>query len=175
MAIIHLIEGPVGAGKSTMAKEMARERGVVHLALDEWFARLYSPDRPSRQGGGFIAWYLENKARLVDTLWQHALDLTTAGVTPVLEFGLIQRSARSDIYERARAVGAVLEVTVLDAPVETRWARVQRRNEERGSTFSMIVPREVFDMASTLWEPVDDVEALEPGVRFAFRDPGRQP
>ncbi|WP_197061693.1 deoxynucleoside kinase [Cedecea neteri] len=32
---IHFIEGPVGAGKSTYAKALAKTDGFTHIALDE--------------------------------------------------------------------------------------------------------------------------------------------
>ena len=51
MPTVHLIEGPVGAGKSTYASALARRTNGVHIALDEWFAALFSPDR-SQVGAG---------------------------------------------------------------------------------------------------------------------------
>ncbi len=51
MPRVHLVEGPVGAGKSTFAASLAARTGGVHIALDAWFARLFSPDRPA---GDFI-------------------------------------------------------------------------------------------------------------------------
>ena len=68
MTTIYLIEGPVGAGKSTHARRLASEVRGVHMALDEWFARLYSPDRPTAD---VVPWYLARKDRLIDLLWAH--------------------------------------------------------------------------------------------------------
>ena len=163
MQPIYLIEGPVGAGKSTFAKELAARRSGVHIALDECFVRLYSPDRPAED---FIAWYLERKDRLLDALWSHGAALAEANVLPVLELGLIQREARYAIYERARTQGLELKVFVLDAPLEVRRQRVRLRNLERGSTFSMLVPDHVFEMASQLWEAPDETEAADQELEF---------
>jgi predicted kinase len=163
MQPIYLIEGPVGAGKSTFAKELAARRSGVHIALDEWFVRLYSPDRPDED---FIAWYLERKDRLLDALWNHGAALAKANVLAVLELGLIQRQARYAIYERARSHGLELKVFVRDAPLEVRRQRVRLRNLERGSTFSMVVPDHVFEMASKLWEEPDETEAADQEIEF---------
>jgi predicted kinase len=149
---IHLIEGPVGAGKSTFAAKLARELSGVHVALDEWFARLFSPDRP---GAGVLDWYGERKDRLVDLIWAHALAVRAAGTPPVLELGLVRRAQRDAIYERADAGGIELVVHVLDAPRDIRRERVRRRNAERGATFSMVVPDAIFELASDAWEPPD--------------------
>ena len=161
MAAIYLIEGPVGAGKSTHSRRLASQVRGVHLALDEWFVRLFSPDRPA---GNFVPWYLERKDRLLDLMWTHAREVAATGVSPILELGLIQRQARIDFYERARRDGATLTVHLLDAPIEVRWERVDHRNENKGDTFSMVVSRQVFDAASAMWEHPDEDEIREYGV-----------
>ncbi len=47
-ARLHLIVGPVGAGKSTFARRMMVSRRATFLDLDTWMVRLYGEDpRPS--------------------------------------------------------------------------------------------------------------------------------
>lgn len=162
-ASIHLIEGPVGAGKSTFALRLALEISGVHIPLDEWFVRLFSPDRPSSD---FVAWYLERKDRLIDVIWHHALALHAVGMSPILELGLIRRVDRAAFFDRARAAEIELSIHVLDAPRETRRERVRRRNSERGATFSMSVPDHIFEMASDAWEPLDEIEVEQYGMRL---------
>jgi predicted kinase len=65
MASIHLIEGPVGAGKSTFAGRLALTHNAVHLNLDEWMVRLFQADRPEAD---FMEWYLERKQRCIEAL-----------------------------------------------------------------------------------------------------------
>jgi len=158
MRTIYLIEGPVGAGKSTYAGLLSKELTAVHLSLDEWFTHLYSSDRPSN---GFFQWYFERKERLLELMWKHALGLTESGISPILELGLIQRQARYAFYERAQVAEIDLRVHVLDASNETRWERVQKRNQEKGTTFSMFVSEQVFELASKLWEAPDDIEICD--------------
>ncbi|MFA6444643.1 MAG: AAA family ATPase [Sterolibacterium sp.] len=158
MAQIYLIEGPVGAGKSTFAASLATRVGGVHIALDEWFARLFSADRPSTE---VMPWYIERKARLLEHIWNHAQALLARGITPVLELGLVQRRNREDLYERARDVRAELAVYLLTASREVRRERVMRRNVERGPTFSMVVPAAFFEMASDFWEEPDELEIAD--------------
>jgi predicted kinase len=155
MPKIYLIEGPVGAGKSTFAASLASRVGGPHIALDEWFTRLFSPDRPSVD---LMPWYIERKFRLLDHIWQHAQSLLACNIAPVLELGLVQRRDREEFYARARTVGAELKVYLLQAPREIRRERVMRRNVEMGPTFSMVVPAPFFEMASDVWEEPDEVE-----------------
>jgi predicted kinase len=156
--LIHLIEGPVGAGKSTFSASLATRVSGVHIALDEWFSTLFSPDRPSAD---VLPWYIERKSRLLDHIWAHTSVLLASGAIPILELGLIQRHSRQDFYERARAAGVELNVYCLQASRRLRHERVMRRNIERGPTFSMVVPEPIFEMASNLWEEPDDDEVSE--------------
>lgn len=167
MPRIYLIEGPVGAGKSTFAGSLATRVGGVHIALDEWFARLFSPDRPSTD---LMPWYIERKARLLDHIWNHAQALLARGVAPVLELGLVHRQSREALYERAREAGVDLTVYLLLAPRELRRNRVMRRNVEKGPTFSMVVPAPFFERASDTWEEPDEVEIEEHRIEVVSTD-----
>lgn len=169
MPKIHLVEGPVGAGKSTYCMALAKSTGGVHIALDEWVVRLFSPDRPSSD---VIHWYMQRKARLLDHIWNHALALHAADITPILELGLVQRHSRAEFYQRARDAGVELQVSVLDASRSLRRERVARRNEEKGSTFSMVVPEAVFEMASDMWECPDEIEVEENRIEFISTEAG---
>lgn len=163
MAKVQLIEGPVGAGKSTYSATLALQSGGVHIALDEWFASLFSPDRPA---GDFVPWYVERKGRLLDLIWRHARGILASGTDVILELGLIQRHARSEFCQRVQSEGFELTLHVLDAPLEVRRERVQRRNVDKGSTFFMVVPDHVFDLASGLWEAPDEIECDACDVMF---------
>jgi len=155
MAQVHLIEGPVGAGKSTYSRGLEQEGRGVHIALDAWFAALFSPDRPAEN---WLPWYIERKERLLRLIWAHAERLLDSGHDVILELGLIQRAARLPFCQQVAEAGRPLRIHVLDAPTEVRRERVHRRNVEQGPTFSMVVPDAVFDMASQFWEAPDAFE-----------------
>jgi len=75
-ARIHLLLGPVGAGKSTLALQIARSQGGVRLALDAWMATLFRPDRPAP---GLVEWYVERAARCVEQIWALTRALVASG------------------------------------------------------------------------------------------------
>lgn len=158
MSLIHLVEGPVGAGKSTYAAALATRLGGVHIALDDWFARLFSPDRPDAD---VMAWYAVRKERLAQHIWAHAQVLLKAGAKPILELGLVQQTSRQAFYDQARAAGIELKIFVLEASREARRERVARRNAEKGPTFSMVVPDAIFEFASDMWQEPDPIEIEE--------------
>jgi predicted kinase len=164
MSHVHLVIGPVGAGKSTLAAQLSRQQGAVRFTLDAWMARLYGAD--PRPPDGVPAWYRERATRCLGQIWEVARTVLDASVPVVLEIGLLQRHERAAFYARLDREARPLTVWVVDAPRDVRRARVERRNEERGETFSMFVPLEVFELASDLWEPPDALEREERALRF---------
>jgi predicted kinase/uncharacterized glyoxalase superfamily protein PhnB len=162
-ARVHLVVGPVGAGKSTFALGLAREHGAVRFALDEWMTELFSPDRP---GEAVIEWYVERAARCVERIWSVAERIVEAGAGVVLELGLLRRSERERFYERVDDAGFDVTIHVIDASRDVRRKRVTERNRTKGATFSMLVPPHVFELASDLWEPVSQSECEGRDVRF---------
>lgn len=162
MARIHLIIGPVGAGKSTFALQLCKEQRAVRLNLDEWMAELFSPDRPEE---GNMAWYIERTERCLAQIWKLTTNVIDQGLDVVLEIGLIQRSQRERLYARVDAEAYDLTVYVLDAPRDLRRERVLQRNLEQGATFAMLVPLHIFELASDLWEPPEQTERSERDVR----------
>jgi predicted kinase len=166
-ARVHLVIGPVGAGKSTFGLGLAREERAVRLTLDEWMTTLFRPDRPDH---GVIEWYLERSARCIEQICAVAQAVLGAGTSVVLELGLLTRREREGFYERIALTGSPLTVHVVDATRELRRERVAERNRTRGPTFSMPVPPEMFELASDRWESPDATECEGRTVRFLRTD-----
>lgn len=162
MARIHLVEGPVGAGKSTYAAKLSQAHAAPSLILDAWFVRLYSPDRPA---DGLMHWYAERKDRCLAQIWATALEILGAGHDVVLELGLVETASREWFYALVENVGYELTVYLLDAPRDVRRERVRQRNTQRGAAFSMEVPDAFFELASDCWEPFGEDELERCDVR----------
>lgn len=163
MAKIILVEGPVGAGKSTFSEDLSQKVGAPHINLDSWMARLFRPDRPTT---AVIEWYVERKERCVEQIWDVALRILSSECDVILELGLVQFENRRKMYERIKESGHEVLVYVLDAHREERKERVRNRNINKGSTFSMEVPDEIFEIASDMWEAPNDIECEEQEVIF---------
>ncbi len=157
MSRIHLILGPVGAGKTTFARRLAAERRALRIDLDDWMAALFAPDRPDE---GVLEWYVDRVQRCLGQIWRLTVDTVATRVEVVLEIGLVRRADRAAFYAQVEQAHIPLTVYLLDAPRAVRRARVQQRNIEQGPTFSMVVPPAIFDLASDAWEPPDDEERL---------------
>lgn len=163
MGKIILLEGPVGAGKSSYAAALMAHQRAPHFNLDDWFVTLYSPDRPEE---GLLAWYAERKQRCIEQIWKVATAVLKSGADVILELGLLTRAERQAFYQRADHAAVGLTVTVLLAPREVRRERVRQRNRERKDTFRMEVPDAVFELASDRWEPPDLIEVEERHIRI---------
>lgn len=155
MPNLHIIEGPVGAGKTTYAVQLGRELGTPPLVLDTWMANLFQADRPDT---GLWAWYAERKARCIVQIMALACDALDHEVDAIVELGLIRFDDRLKLYYALEAEHRSYLVHVLDTPREERRRRVSKRNDEQGETFAMHVSDDVFSLASDMWEPVEDAE-----------------
>jgi len=160
-ARVHLLLGPVGAGKSTFARTLCEQHDAYPFYLDEWMADLFAPDRPPSD---LVPWYTERAERCVDLIWKLSGRLLAAHTDVVLELGLIRRQPRRAFIARVESAGYPLRIYLVDAPREVRRRRVLARNDARGETFASVVPPEVFEMASDMWEPLAPAELRDRDV-----------
>lgn len=152
---LYLPIGPVGAGKSTFARERTARNGGVFLDVDAWMVTLYGADvRPKED---VITWYLERRQRCRDLLWSTARDILTAGADVFLELGLVSTLEREAFYAKARDDDLKLTVCLVDASRDIRRQRVLARNSSAGAQ-TQIVPLEFFERASDAWEPPSAAE-----------------
>jgi predicted kinase len=163
MATIHLIEGPVGAGKSTFALRLCHDLAAPRLDLDEWMVTLFRPDRPESD---FMQWYLERKDRCLAQIWGVAAEIIESGSDCVLELGLVGRGDRAAFYQRVDTADYKLAVYVMDVPEEIRRQRVRDRNRQQSGSFKMTVPDEIFEIANRAWEPPDEAECEARQIRI---------
>jgi predicted kinase len=111
-----LLCGLPGSGKSTLAAQLERELDAVRLDPDDWLAALGADlrDAAARDRVERLQWALTER-------------LLVTGSTVVVEWGPWSRAERDVLRTRARALGAVVELRALSAPVDELWERVRRR------------------------------------------------
>jgi predicted kinase len=109
--------GLPGAGKTTLAKEMAAERQAVRLTKDEWQCAL-----------GSSPWDRDIGEKIEGKLWCLAQEILSLGLSVVLDFGLWARVERDELRTQARSLGIGVELYYLDLPTEELWWRIEARN-----------------------------------------------
>lgn len=90
--------GLPGAGKTTLATEIARDRGAVRLTKDEWLWAL-----------GSSPWDRSPGEKPEQQLWHLAQDILRLGTSGVLDFGLWARVERDEMRGVARRLGIGVE------------------------------------------------------------------
>jgi predicted kinase len=111
--------GLPGAGKTTVATQLAGARGAVRLTKDEWLTAL-----------GSSPWDESTGEKVERELWRLAQELLRLGLSVVLDFGLWARSERDEMRAVARGLGVGVELHFLDVPPRELWRRIEARNAE---------------------------------------------
>lgn len=150
LANVHLVFGPVGAGKSTYARALAaRERGV-RFAIDDWMHELFAPDPAPPMD---FAWIMARVRRCEARIRATAADVLGTGTPVVLDLGFMKAADRATFAAWASALGHAARAHYVHAPTPVRASRVRARNAARGDTFSFEVTPPMFDFMEHWFEP----------------------
>jgi predicted kinase len=111
--------GLPGAGRTTLAEQLAAERRAVPLTKDEWLWAL-----------GATPWDEPTGERVEQQLWRLAQEILRLGLSVVLDFGLWARVERDEIRVAARDLGVSVELHYLEVATEELWRRIEARNSK---------------------------------------------
>ncbi|MEU4540277.1 AAA family ATPase [Streptosporangium sp. NPDC023825] len=143
-----LLCGLPGAGKTTLAKQLADQIPAVRLCPDDWLTRL-----------GIDLHEAEPRDRLEGLFRQQSEDLLRLGVSVILEFGFWARAERDEIRLRARALGAAVELRYLPVPLDELWRRLEARNRQESPGIA-VISRSMIEQWAEIFEAPDRSELV---------------
>ena len=139
---LHLVYGPVAAGKSTYARKLSAEVNAIRFAIDEWMHALFEADRPDKLD---MAWIVPRVGRCRTMIWSMCSQVLASGRDVVLEIGLMRETERAAMKSLVDESGHGCAFHFVDAPRNVRLTRTLQRNHEKGPTYSFDVTPAMFE------------------------------
>jgi predicted kinase len=146
--------GKMAAGKSTLAKELARKEHAVLLVQDEWLEHLFPGEIAD------VPDFLKYSARLRHALAPHVCALLSQGTSVVLDFPgntPAQRAWFRELFERARVDHELHFIDVPDALCKQQL-RERSRHLPPGSPWTT---DESFDAITAHFRPPSADEGFD--------------
>jgi predicted kinase len=153
MSTLHLFCGKAGAGKSTLARQLALEHGALLLSEDIWMARLYGDQMHVFDD------YVRLSARLEAAIGPLCVDLLRVGQPVVLDFQANTRRRRDWVRSLFERAGAAHVLHFVDTPDERCLAQIAQRNlalPEGAHVLSV----ETFHHVSSFFQPPEAAEGF---------------
>src|SRR5262245_15554722 len=155
MATLHFVAGKAGAGKTTLAREIARAAPALLICEDEWMSKLAGRIENLSQ-------YLEAAERIRSVIAPLAIDVLSLGTSVVFDFAGNTAGDREWVRSIFMSAAADHLLHYLSVDDETCKARVRQRNAERpAGVFFGIVSEEQVDEVNQYFTPPDEAEGLE--------------
>ena len=138
MATLHFVSGKAGAGKTTLARQIARTAPAVLICEDEWIFRLAEPIENLQQ-------YLAVATKIRSVIAPLSVDLLKLGTSVVFDFAgntVNDRRWVRSIFESATADHCLHYVLAND---DTCRSRVRQRNASKpeGVFFGVVTDEQV--------------------------------
>lgn len=144
MATIHLVSGPIGAGKTTKALEIVNDTKAVLMSPDRWII-----------DAGISLRYSDVRAVIEEAQWNISVLLLGKGHDVVIEWGTWSRLERIEILTKAKALGHDVAGYFLIPDLNTLVQRVKTR-EASWPDSDRVTSDEIGSSARSFDNPNDD-------------------
>jgi predicted kinase len=153
VAIVYVLCGFIGSGKTTFAKRIEAETGAVRFTMDEWIIPLFGEHMSREQMDYRIAFFEARFKALAIQFVRHGADV-------ILDSGYWKRSSRHEICDWARSIGAdVRKVHFSTSLEECRVRTLTRTNAGDHDVYK--IDGTMFDVLAALYEPPEADEPFD--------------
>ncbi|WP_047042064.1 AAA family ATPase [Vibrio mexicanus] len=155
MVKLYVTCGFIGSGKTTFAKELAKQKKAFRFSMDEWMIPLYG-EHMERD-------VFDARLNTLQGLFkQSALQLAELDVPVILDFGLWKQEDRMAIARWAEQNQLELSILYLDVDFEECKKRALARNEQTNGDAYQMTP----EMLELFWSWFEPPKPDEPHVTF---------
>ena len=155
--MIHLICGPMGAGKTRLAHKLAKQHNAIRFSEDEWLNQLFVADAPvgllAQPAEEIAAWASERYQRCRGQISLVFKQLLAQNINIVLDGAAANQEQRNLIRKKAKESKTGFQLYYVDSSRELRKQRVKARNIDQGETYSLEVTDSMFDLMEVFFEP----------------------
>jgi predicted kinase len=144
MATAYVMVGFAGAGKTTLARRLAAEKGAIRFTPDEWMESLFADSLPHDDFSLFFG-------RVCSLVWDVASQLLLQGQDVVLDIGFWTFESREHARARIAQLGAKAELIFVDCDEDLLIERLMNRRSVLWSS-----PEIVRERLSTFERPRQD-------------------
>jgi predicted kinase len=151
---LHFFCGKPGAGKTTLALQLARDHDAILISEDIWLLRLFGEEMKVFDD------YVRVSRKLKAVVGPLTVDLLKAGLSVVLDFQANTQAGRAwfrTVFEQA---GAAHVLHLLNTPDATCLERIARRNIERPEGSHHVTP-DVFFQVSSFFQAPEEHEGFK--------------
>lgn len=128
MAVLHLMVGLPGSGKTTLARKLEAEYSALRLTVDEWHVRIFGNDVHDDSDDADLAVHNERHAAIEALLWETAERALSLGLDVILDFGFWTKSERDELRAKAGALGVGFKIHFADVSPAELLERIRARN-----------------------------------------------
>jgi predicted kinase len=154
--IAYFICGFIGSGKTTFARKLEKEKGVVRFTKDEWTVKIFgnSFSKDNFKNDKFH----EYDGKMTKLATEIALRFLKTGTSVIIDDGFWYRKQRDEMRQQLKDIGAVAKFYFIDTPVDIMKARTVKRSENPSVDSFYITEQEFNDYLKMFQPPTEDEE-----------------
>lgn len=152
MAILHVMVGYMGFGKSTLAGKLSKEHNAIILNHDEFMMILLgrNPDQET---------FMNYKDKIFNLIFEVAKKILKTGVDVIIDAGSWAKDDRKNIVAIFKDFADEVVFHQLNCPLDVAKQRVLSRSQSNYN--ELFIDENCFDVLLKKYQPISETEGLK--------------